>query len=74
MSFYAMRSPLFAQALIKEIGYRKIQEICKINASAVCHWKNRGIPFYRLQYLKTKLPELEAWCKLDDYEVQLLND
>lgn len=51
-----------ANAVIAELGgVTKVAGICHIRPASVVGWRKRGIPEYRVQYLRLAYPNLKAW-------------
>lgn len=51
--------------IIDEIGQKTVAEECGVTVGAVNHWKRRGIPKYRADFLKIKFSKLKVWTEID---------
>lgn len=46
-------------------GTTKVAALCRTSQAAVSQWRNRGIPEYRLMYLRLAKPKVFAQLKRD---------
>lgn len=58
-------SPKLSSMIIDEIGQKTVAEQCSVTIGAVNHWKKRGIPKYRADFLKIKNSRLKVWAVKD---------
>lgn len=55
-------TPALAELIIKELGgVSKVARIFDIAPASVDDWKRRGIPGWRLEFLKLAFPDLKTW-------------
>lgn len=51
-----------AKVVIAELGgVTKVAGICHVRPQSVVGWRKKGIPDYRVQFLRLAYPKLKAW-------------